>query len=98
MQVGMRVKQLLRAAVYGCYSFVPERFSWVYDQHVRNVMEYFKDRPDDLLVLDICNGEGFEKLAEFLGRPEPNEPFPHKGAVLSRGMAERRLAARAADG
>ena len=98
MQVGMRLKQLLRAAVYGCYSFAPKRFSWVYDQHVRNVMEYFEDRPDDLLVLNIFNGEGFEKLAEFLGRPEPSEPFPHKGAVLSRHMAEQRLAAHAADG
>ena len=98
MRIHLRVRALLRAAVYGCYTFVPERFSWVYDQHVRNVQEYFRDRPDDLLVLNICNGDGFDKLAEFLGRPTPNEPFPHKGAILSRRMAQQRLAAHAADG
>lgn len=83
----MKVRRLFRAATYGCYGFVPERFSWVFDQHVRNVMEYFKDRPEDLLILDVCGGEGFDKLAPFLGRPAPSEPFPHKGAILSRKMA-----------
>ncbi len=92
-QVHFNMRQLLRAAVYGCYNFVPERFSWAYDQHVRNVLEYFKDRPDDLLVLDICGGEGFEKLAPFLDRPVPTEPVPHKGAVLSKKMAAARASA-----
>ena len=86
-EVHMKVRQLLRAAVYGCYNFVPERFEWVYDQHVKNVLEYFKDRPEDLLVLDVCAGEGFEKLAPFLSRPVPAQPFPHAGAVLSKRLA-----------
>lgn len=38
---------------------------------------YFKDRPNDLLVMDICAGEGWEKLCPFLGLPIPNEEFPH---------------------
>ena len=49
-------------------------------------MEYFKDRPEDLLIIDICSGEGFSKLADFLDRPVPAAPFPHKGAVLSAMM------------
>lgn len=95
-EVHMLMRQFLRSAVYGCYNFVPERFSWVYDQHVAAVKDYFKDRPDDLLILDICSGEGFEKLAPFLGREIPTEPFPHKGAVLSQRVAEARAAASAA--
>jgi hypothetical protein len=87
-EVHLRMRQFLRAAVYGCYNFDPDRFSFVYDQHIRQVMEYFKDRPEDLLILDICSGEGFEKLAGFLDRPVPAEPFPHKGAVLSQQMLE----------
>jgi len=94
-QAYLKVRQLFRAAVYGCYTFVPERFVWAYEQHVRNVQEYFRDRPDDLLVLDICSGEGFDRLAEFLGRPAPAEPFPHKGAILSRRLEQKRLAANA---
>ena len=85
-EVHLKMRQFLRASVYGCYNFDRERFSTVYDRHVREVMEYFKDRPEDLLVIDIVSGEGFEKLAGFLDRPVPSEPFPHKGAVLSRNM------------
>ena len=87
-EVHLRMRQFLRAAVYGCYNFCPERFSWVYDQHIKNVKDYFRERPEDLLIIDICSGEGFEKLAPFLERPKPAEAFPHKGAVLSRNMAE----------
>ena len=58
-------------------------------------MAFFKDRPDDLLVIDICSGEGFERLAPFLDRPVPTEAFPHKGAVLSRKMAEEAAAPKA---
>lgn len=87
-EVHIKMRQFLRAAVYGCYNFDRERFSRVYDQHVREVMEYFKDRPEDLLIIDICSGEGFEKLAPFLDRPVPTENFPHKGSVLSKKMAE----------
>lgn len=49
------------------------------DNHIKRynkVKEYFKDRPDDLLIMDICNGEGWEKLCSFLDLPIPNEQFP----------------------
>ena len=42
-----------------------------------DIKEYFKDRPGDLLVMNICEGEGWEKLCPFLGVPIPNEPFPN---------------------
>jgi Sulfotransferase domain len=94
-EVHLRMRQFLRAAVYGCYNFCRDRFSWVYDQHVRDVQAYFKDRPEDLLVINICEGEGFERLAPFLDRPVPAEGFPHKGAVLSRRLAEEAEAQKA---
>lgn len=80
----MEVRRLLRAATYGCYEFDEERFSWVYDQHVRNVRSYFAGRAADLLELDVCAGDGWEPLCEFLGREVPNQPFPHKGQGLTR--------------
>ncbi len=86
----LTVRRFFRAATYGCYDFVPERFSWVYDQHVRNVMDYFKDRPDQLLILDVCNGDGFEKLTTFLDRPMPCTPFPHNGSAVSKRASELR--------
>ena len=82
-ELHLRVRRLLRAATYGCYDFDAERFSHVHRQHVANVKAYFADRPDDLLILPITDGAGWEPLCAFLGRPIPAEPFPHKGDKLS---------------
>lgn len=37
---------------------------------------YFASRPADLLIINVCAGEGFEKLCPFLGLPAPPEAFP----------------------
>ncbi|MCF8878863.1 hypothetical protein L5876_03425 [Hyphobacterium sp. SN044] len=87
------MRQFLRSAVFGCYTFVPDRFSWVYDRHIAEVKEYFKDRPEDLLIIDVVGGEGFEKLAPFLNRPKPAQPFPHKGAVMTQKVEQARAEA-----
>jgi len=42
--------------------------------------EYFKGRPDDLLILDICGGDGWEKLCNFLSLPIPSVDFPFENA------------------
>ena len=49
----------------------------VYNRHNEGVLEYFHDRPDDLLVVDFTKGDGWEKLCRFLGMPSPDMPFPH---------------------
>lgn len=76
----MHLRRFLRAAVYGAYDFEPERFRRVYRRHVEDVRRAFANEPGRLLELDIVGGEGWEKLAPFLGRPIPRQPFPHKGA------------------
>lgn len=53
-----------------------EVLAW-HEKRTEGILEYFKDRPEDLLVIDICNGEGWEKLCPFLGLPLRTEPFPH---------------------
>ena len=49
-----------------------------YDAHNASVVEYFTDRPDDLLVLAITEGDGWDRLCPFLGEPVPDVPFPHR--------------------
>ena len=49
----------------------------VYREHIREVREYFKDRPDDLLELNFTEGDQWEKLCKFLGKEIPKEDFPH---------------------
>lgn len=76
-RVYMEIKWFLRAAVYGCHEFNEERFRRAYRRHVENVTRYFTGRENDLLVLNIAAGEGYERLAPFLGVPVPEQPFPH---------------------
>lgn len=47
-----------------------------YERHNREVQEYFRDRPDRLLVMDFSRGDGWEKLCPFLGAAVPAAPFP----------------------
>ena len=49
----------------------------IYTQHSAKVRAYFADRPEDLLILDFTQGDGWEKLCAFLGHPIPDVPFPH---------------------
>jgi len=49
----------------------------VYNKHNKKVMEYFENRPKDLLVLDFTKGDGWEKICPFLNKEIPKTPFPH---------------------
>jgi hypothetical protein len=63
-------------AVYGALHFNEDRYSYVYDSYVAGVKDYFQHRPDDLLVMDICAGDGWEALCPFLNVAIPDQPFP----------------------
>ncbi|WP_017305649.1 sulfotransferase [Spirulina subsalsa] len=43
----------------------------------KNTLDYFCDRPDSLLVLNIGAGEGWDKLCPFLGLDPLDQPFPY---------------------
>lgn len=55
-----------------------DRAAWTEEWHTHHqrVRRYFADRPEDLLEVDVVRGDGWDKLAPFLGRPIPDEPFP----------------------
>ncbi len=48
-----------------------------YQEHIKEVKEYFKKRPDDLLVLSFENGDGWNEICEFLSCEVPEIDFPH---------------------
>ncbi|WP_274475253.1 sulfotransferase family protein [Mangrovimonas aestuarii] len=48
-----------------------------YRKHYEDVYDYFKDRPDDLLIMDFKAGDGWEKLCGFLNCAVPQSNFPH---------------------
>lgn len=74
-------RKVVRLAAYGTYGFSEPRLRFAHAAHHQDVVRYFADRPNDLLVLDICGGDGFERLAPFVGCDVPGVPFPweHKG-------------------
>lgn len=62
--------------LYGTAVFDEELFRRGYQRFVAGVVEYFAQRPADLLVLDVAAGQGWNELCPFLGKPVPELPFP----------------------
>lgn len=69
----------MREWIYGAGSPLGNgpRYVERFERHNREVLEYFRDRPEDLLVLRITEGQGWRELCGFLGHEAPREPFPH---------------------
>ncbi|WP_190303294.1 MULTISPECIES: sulfotransferase [Methylomonas] len=47
-----------------------------YNFHNDVVMDYFRNRPDDLLVLNVAEKGAYKKLGDFLEVPCPADDFP----------------------
>jgi hypothetical protein len=79
-----RFSEFILAATYGTIGFNAERLVYAYAAHVRNVLHYFAQSPDDLLIMNICAGDGWKPLCDFLDTPVPEAPFPHAFDWMSR--------------
>lgn len=73
----------LHREIYGRKSFDAEVFVARYRRHNAEVKQYFKERPNDLLVLDLDQNIGWDDLCGFLKRPAPSTPYPRKFATSS---------------
>ncbi len=81
----------MRRWIYGEQAGCPQGNENVYverfERHNREVLDYFKGRPDDLLIVDFPEDASWDRLCAFLGHDVPNEPFPHANrASLSRKL------------
>lgn len=84
-----RTETPMRRWIYGDNAGCPEGNEQVYlaryERHNLEVLAYFQDRPDDLLVIDLPQDAGWPGLCQFLDCEVPDEPFPHANkASLSR--------------
>jgi hypothetical protein len=59
--------------IYGTKNFNHEIFLERYRRHNAEVIDYFKNRPNDLLVF---NSSGWLELCKFLGHPIPDTNYP----------------------
>lgn len=67
----------LHKLLYGQKQFDADIFLERFRRHNAEVREYFKDRPRDLLVMDMDAGAGWAGLCELLRLPVPAFPYPH---------------------
>jgi hypothetical protein len=62
-----------------------------YNAHNSAVLEYFRHRPGDLLVLNVAEPGAYDRLCKFLGKPCAGGEFPWENRTAD---VEKRLAAR----
>lgn len=48
-----------------------------YKRHNDEVISYFQNKPDSLLVINWEQGDGWDELCSFLDLDIPDQPFPH---------------------
>lgn len=68
------------------------RYREVYENHNRDVLAYFADRPDDLLEFWLERGHGWNELGAFLGLDEiPDGEFVRANTSGQRATLYRRI-------
>jgi hypothetical protein len=77
----------VNSTVFGCVGFHADRFRYVYKEHLKGVRDYFRDRPEDLLEVDLTNEPSWHSLCSFLGKEVPAEPFPHVNAFNAKTLS-----------
>jgi hypothetical protein len=64
-----------------------------YDRHNRQVREYFRFRPDDLLVLNLADSGAMKALGDFLGADSTDRVMPRLNVSGKRSIAAAPAAA-----
>lgn len=72
-----RFVYFINVAMFGLNKFNRNRFIEVYDRHAREARHYFRQRPNDLLILDATRDNCWELLGDFLGIRAPDAPYPN---------------------
>lgn len=65
------LRDMVRASVYGTILFNANRLKTVWMQHSKNVKSYFHGRESDFMTFNVSEGDGWDKLCQFLGKNKP---------------------------
>jgi len=60
-----------------------------FERHTESVKRYFADRKDSLLIINLTEDDGWDKLCRFLGKPIPDVVFPIKYQKKERDLNYR---------
>lgn len=84
-----RFSARLHMELYGTDSYNHESCIASFNRHTEGVLRYFSGREQDLLIMDITKGDGWDKLCPFLNRQVPNVEFPVKYTKEERKFGSR---------
>ncbi len=62
----------------------------IYNQHNKDVNDYFMGRTSDFIELCWERGDGWRELCSFLNKDIPNAPFPHANKGSSQHIDKNR--------
>lgn len=69
--------QRLRYGVDESTLYDREIYTRAYEEHNRNIRNYFKNRPSDFLELNVADDDAMERLVKFLGYLYTGQKMPH---------------------
>lgn len=67
--------------LYGRKTFDADAMLHRYRQHNYEVRQYFRNRPGDLLIMDMKRNSIWPKLCNFLGVTAPGDPYPRENVT-----------------
>lgn len=68
--------------IYGDHYYEKEHYIKVYEDHIHDVKTWFKDRPDDLLVLNVAEEAAYFKFCDFIGKTPLRKEFPWENRTI----------------
>lgn len=78
----------MQSFIYGDQAPFPagnkDQYLNVFHAHNEDVKTYFASRPEDLLVMNLANGDGWNALSSFLNCTAPSTPFPTRNKASDR--------------
>jgi len=72
-----RVRELVAAASGSKEAYPETELKQHYEWHNNLVLDYFRHRPNDLLVLNLADSDSMQRLCCFLGKPNAKIDMPH---------------------
>ncbi len=81
-----RKKTPMRKWIYGvgCPKGHESIYVARFNHHNQEVLNYFSKRSNDLLIMDLSKGDGWQELCMFLDKEIPNVSFPHANKASDR--------------
>lgn len=68
-----------------------KKFASIYETHNDEVRRFFSNHPEQLMEFCLENGDGWDKLCEFLEQARPKNPVPHRNKTDPRKRVLNRL-------